>query len=36
MQRRFDSAIADAERAVTIDPNYATGYYTLSEALLAS
>jgi TolB-like protein/class 3 adenylate cyclase/Tfp pilus assembly protein PilF len=34
MQRRFDQSVADAERAVAIDPNYASGYWVLSEALL--
>jgi adenylate cyclase len=32
-QRRFDQAVADAERAVTINPNYAGGYAALSDAL---
>jgi adenylate cyclase len=34
MQRRFDQSVADAERAVAIDPNYASGYWAVSEALL--
>ena len=33
MLRRFDQAIGDARRAITIDPNYADGYLELSMAL---
>ena len=33
MQRRFDQAVADGERAVAINPNYADGYQALSDAL---
>jgi adenylate cyclase len=33
MQRRFDQAVADAERAVAINPNSAQGYQALSWAL---
>jgi adenylate cyclase len=33
MQRRFDQAVADGERAVAINPNYADGYRALSDAL---
>jgi adenylate cyclase len=35
-QRRFDQAVAEAERAVATNPNYAMGYSTLSDALNAS
>ena len=31
-QRRFDQAVADAQRAVAINPNYAAGYQALSVA----
>jgi len=34
MQRRFDQAVADAQRAVAINPNSAQGYEALSDALL--
>ena len=34
MQRRFDQAVADGERAVAINPNYAGGYQALSDALI--
>ena len=33
MQRRFDQAVADGERAVALSPNYAQGYVSLSDAL---
>ena len=33
MQQRFDQAVADAERAVAINPNSAGGYQALSDAL---
>jgi tetratricopeptide (TPR) repeat protein len=33
MQRRFDEAVADGERTVAINPNYAFGYRALSDAL---
>ncbi len=33
MQSRIDQAVADAERAVAINPNYALGYLALSDAL---
>jgi adenylate cyclase len=33
MQKRFDQAVAAAERAVAINPNYAKGYFALSGAL---
>jgi tetratricopeptide (TPR) repeat protein len=34
MQARYDQAVADAERAVAINPNYAQGYHTLSDVLV--
>jgi adenylate cyclase len=34
MQGRHDQAVADGERAVAINPNYAEGYQALSDALL--
>jgi adenylate cyclase len=34
MQCRFDQAVADGERAVSINPNYAQGYLALSDALI--
>lgn len=34
MQRRFDEAVADGQRAVAINPNYAEGYRGLSDALV--
>jgi adenylate cyclase len=33
MQRRFDQAVANAERAVALNPNCACGYLALSDAL---
>jgi adenylate cyclase len=36
LQGRFDQAVDDAQRAVAINPNYAAGYATLSDALNAS
>jgi adenylate cyclase len=33
MQKRFDKAIIDAERAVALNPNYAMGYLALAHAL---
>jgi tetratricopeptide (TPR) repeat protein len=32
MQRRFDQAVAEGERAVAINPNFASGYQVLSDA----
>jgi tetratricopeptide (TPR) repeat protein len=32
LQRRFDQAVADAQRAVAINPNYAQGYAALADA----
>jgi adenylate cyclase len=34
MYLRFDQAVADAERAVDINPNYAQGYQALADVLL--
>ena len=34
LQRRFDQAVADGERAVAINPNDAQGYQALSDALM--
>ena len=34
MHLRFDQAVADAERAVDINPNYAQGYQALADVLL--
>jgi adenylate cyclase len=34
MHLRYDQAVADGERAVAINPNYAQGYHTLSHTLL--
>jgi adenylate cyclase len=34
MQCRFDQAVADGERAVAVNPNYAQGYLALSDALV--
>jgi adenylate cyclase len=34
MQTRFDQAVANGERAVAINPNYAQGYVALSDALV--
>jgi adenylate cyclase len=34
MQGRHDQAVADGERAVAINPNYAQGYQALADALL--
>ena len=36
MQRRFDQAVAEGERAVAINPNFASGYQVLSDALTQS
>ena len=36
MQRQFDQAVAECERAVEIDPNFAAGYLELSDALTVS
>jgi adenylate cyclase len=36
MQHQFERAVADGERAVAVDPNYADGYRALSDALNAS
>jgi adenylate cyclase len=33
MQLRYDQAVADGERAVAINPNYAAGFFALSDAL---
>jgi adenylate cyclase len=33
MLRRFDQAVAEGERAVAINPNYAEGYVALATAL---
>src|SRR5712675_2740484 len=33
MQGRYDQAVADGERAVAINPNYALGFIVLSDAL---
>jgi adenylate cyclase len=33
MQMRYDQAVADGERAVAINPNYALGFIVLSDAL---
>jgi adenylate cyclase len=33
MHLRYDQAVADGERAVAINPNYAQGYHSLSHAL---
>jgi tetratricopeptide (TPR) repeat protein len=35
MLTRFDKAIAEGERAVAINPNYAHGFLALSNALVA-
>ncbi|HKV56187.1 MAG TPA: tetratricopeptide repeat protein, partial [Candidatus Binataceae bacterium] len=32
-QRRFDQSVAEAERAVAINPNYADGYMALADVL---
>jgi adenylate cyclase len=34
LEARFDEAIANGERAVTLNPNYAEGYFQLGEALV--
>jgi adenylate cyclase len=34
MQRRFEQAVADGERAVALSPNFAQGYVSLSDALV--
>jgi adenylate cyclase len=34
LQRQYDKSIADGERAVAINPNYAVGYLALSDALV--
>jgi adenylate cyclase len=36
MQRRFDQAVAEGERAVAINPNSAQGYQSLADALNVS
>jgi adenylate cyclase len=36
LQGRYDRAVAEGERATTINPNYAPGYEALSVALVAS
>ena len=36
MHRRFDQAVAEGERAVAINPNFASGYQVLSDALTQS
>jgi adenylate cyclase len=36
MQGRYDQAVADGERAVAINPNYAQGYHALADALNVS
>jgi hypothetical protein len=36
LQHRFDEAVAECSRAVSIDPNYALGYEELSSALNVS
>ena len=33
---RFDQAVAEGERAVAINPNFASGYQVLSDALTQS
>jgi len=33
MQGRYDQAVADGERAVAINPNYAIGFFSLAHAL---
>jgi tetratricopeptide (TPR) repeat protein len=33
IQKRFDSAIADGQRAVALDPNFAFGHWALANAL---
>jgi adenylate cyclase len=33
MQKRYDQAVADGERAVAINPNYAGGFFALADAL---
>jgi adenylate cyclase len=33
MQGRYDQAVADGERAVAINPNYAIGFFSLADAL---
>jgi adenylate cyclase len=35
MNRRFDEAVRDAQRAVRADPNYSVGYFILASALNA-
>jgi adenylate cyclase len=34
MHLRYDQAVADGERAVAINPNYATGYQALADTLI--
>jgi adenylate cyclase len=34
MHKRYDQAVADAKRAVAINPNYAEGYQVLADTLL--
>ena len=36
MQKRFDRAVAEGERAVAISPNYTNGYMALANAMNAS
>jgi adenylate cyclase len=36
LQGRFDQAVVEAERAVAFNPNFASGYENLSNALLAA
>jgi adenylate cyclase len=33
-QKRYDQAVADAQRAVTVNPNFAAGYKALSDAMV--
>lgn len=35
-QRRYDQQVAEAERAVALNPNFAAGYVALSDALAAT
>jgi adenylate cyclase len=34
LEGRYDEAIADGERAIALDPNYALGFFSLGEALI--
>ena len=36
MQRRFDQSVAEGQRTVALNPNYAIGYQALTDALLNS